>query len=97
VGSLQDGEVVDGAPAPSDQEEGRVIAGAAAPLLFQSVGECAHHRAYSLLGVFDAVDPVDGLLLAELLFACIVFLDQAVGEAQHPVAGASVTSLIRGS
>ncbi|CAM5633271.1 hypothetical protein SHIRM173S_12452 [Streptomyces hirsutus] len=64
--------MVSGAPAPFDQEEGRVVAGAAAPLLLQSVGECAHNRAYSLLRVFDAVDPVDQLLLAELLFTSII-------------------------
>lgn len=56
------------APAPFDQEEGRVVAGAAAPLPLQSVGECAHHRSYALHSVFDAVDPVDELLLAELFF-----------------------------
>lgn len=39
VGSLQDGEVVGGGPAPLDQEEGCVVAGAPAPLLFQGVGE----------------------------------------------------------
>lgn len=39
VGSLQDGEVVDCAPAPFDQEEGRVVAGAAAPLPLEGMGE----------------------------------------------------------
>lgn len=39
VGSLQEHEVVVGAPAPFDQEEGRVVGGAAAPLLLQGVGE----------------------------------------------------------
>ncbi|KUJ35375.1 hypothetical protein ADL25_37440 [Streptomyces sp. NRRL F-5122] len=36
--------------------------------------------------MFDAADPVDELLFAELFFAGCVFLDQAVGVAQHPIA-----------
>lgn len=72
--------------APFDQEEGRVVAGAATPLPLQGVGDCAHHRSYALLSVCDAVDPVDELFLAELFFAGLVLLDQAVGEAQHSVA-----------
>lgn len=75
-----------GAAAPFDQEEGRVVGGAAAPLLLEGVRERAHHRSYSLLRVFHAVDPVDELFFAELFFAGFVLLDQAVGEAQHSVA-----------
>jgi hypothetical protein len=36
---IQEHEVVGGAPAPFDQEVGRVVGGAAAPLLLQGVGE----------------------------------------------------------
>lgn len=84
--SFHGGKVVGGAPAPLDQEEGRVVAGDPAPLPDQGAGEGAHHRPNPFLGVLDAVDPGDELLLAELLAADIVLLDQAVGEAQHPVA-----------
>ena len=88
--------MVGGAPAPFDQEEGRVVAGAAAPFLLQGVGECAHHRPHPLRRVFDVVDRVDELFLAELFFAGFVLLDQAVGEAQHPVAALERCSLMPG-
>lgn len=51
VGSLQERAVVGDAPTPFDQDEGPVVFGAAARFLLQGVGECAHHRAYSLLCV----------------------------------------------
>lgn len=45
--SLQDGQVVRGAATPLDHEEGRIVAGAPAPLLLQSMGEPACIGPYS--------------------------------------------------
>ena len=79
--------MVGGAAAPFEEEEGGVVAGDPASLALQRLGELPCHLRNAgggRAGVLDARRSVRSL--AELLAADAVLLDQAVGEAQHPVA-----------
>lgn len=85
--SFQDGEVFGGAPAPVDQEDGGVIAGAPCAFPLQGVREPQRPRPRPSFRVslLNGVDAADEPFLAERFSFGIPFLDHAVGVAQHAV------------
>ncbi len=75
--------MVGAAPAPLDQEEGRVVGGDPAPFLHQGTGQTPRHLLH--VSTQGALNKIDHAFLAELLPAGCMLLDETVGEEQHPV------------
>src|SRR4051812_11487786 len=78
-------QVVGGLVAPLEQEQGGVVAGRAASLSHERVGEPAHGLLDRTAGLLGALELVGEAVLAEPVDTGHAFLDDAVGEEQHSV------------
>jgi hypothetical protein len=82
--------MIGGAALPLHQEQGRVVGGHAAPGSRQGVRQGPNYLLHAASSVVGVLHEADKALLAELLLAGPVLLDDTVGEEQHPVTAAEL-------